>query len=199
MCYLFTYRQFAEALYLALLDDAFYIAMERSVVDGSAREAMLRYMDYSMVEAQTYGRLFIPDGHEHGVSIWSLPLPKEAAQEKNRQKERFLLSHMGEPSLATYSAIVDFMAEKAAKLVDEKAWYLSIVGLAPKLQGKGLGAGLIDTILHEADRMGAPSYLETFTPRNMAFYNRLGYETAAQIHEPVTDADYWLMVRQARG
>jgi hypothetical protein len=48
----FSLRVAAKALYEALTEDAFYITMEQSVTHGSAREAMIRYMDWSMVEAE---------------------------------------------------------------------------------------------------------------------------------------------------
>ena len=55
--YRFAYRDYAEALYDALAEDAFYRTMEQSVSDGDQRrEALLRYLDYSMREAKEYGR-----------------------------------------------------------------------------------------------------------------------------------------------
>ena len=54
MPYRFTYREIAEALQAAMRDDPFFSAMERSVSQdiNEAKEAMIRYMDYSMVEAR---------------------------------------------------------------------------------------------------------------------------------------------------
>ncbi len=59
MNYAFSYRLPAEALYLALIGDALYITLEKSVTVGSAREALLRYMDCSMIWAAHYGKLLI--------------------------------------------------------------------------------------------------------------------------------------------
>ena len=75
MEFTFKYRNHAEALYRALTDDAFYIAMENAVLkEESSKEAMLRYMDYSMREADLYGCLYIPPGRDYGTSVWSRPL-----------------------------------------------------------------------------------------------------------------------------
>lgn len=195
MSYNFRYRQFAQALYHALKEDPFYITMEASMDDDSAEEGMLRYLDYSIQEAATYGELFIPKGQEYGISVWSKPIEMKLAQKKNRQKKDFINRHMGRNSLATYSDIVRFMSEKSAFLISDRYWYLSIVGVLPDYQGKGLGIKLVDNILQHTDDAKIPTYLETFTPRNMTFYNRLGYQVLDSFSEPTTGAKYWLMSR----
>ena len=43
--YKFEYRDLAEALYLALADDAFYITLEQH---SAGREAMLRYLEQDL-------------------------------------------------------------------------------------------------------------------------------------------------------
>lgn len=199
MNYRFRYPEYAEALYQALADDAFYITMERSVGDAkSGKPAMLRYMDYSMVEAESYGELLLRGGHGLGASIWSRPLDQKAGRRKDEKKKDFLKTYMGQASLEKYRAIVEFMAEKAAPLTGDGFWYLSIVGILPAYQGQGLGNGLIRPILDKTDSLDAPTYLETFTPRNMKFYERLGFRSAGLVHEPTTDADYRLMIREPR-
>ena len=63
----------------------------------------------------------------------------------------------------------------------------------------GLGVGLLSSVLAEADEQGIPTYLETFTPRNESFYERLGYQVSARIKEPSIPATYALMLRPAGG
>lgn len=198
MHYNFKYRKLAEILYEALRDDAFYRTMEKSVDNGSSREAMIRYYDYSMVEAESYGELCIPDNNAYGVSVWARPLTKAIYAEKSERKNDFLRSHMGVGSLEAYNTIVCFMSGKSKPLIDERSWYLSIIGVLPKLQGQGLGLGLVENALNHADKRGIPTYLETFSPRNITFYNRLGYQALAVFHEPTTDAKYWIMARDVR-
>ena len=193
--YQFKYRHYAEALFRALRDDAFYITMKASVADGSSEAAMIRYMDYSIKEAEEYGDAFFPKDHDYGVSVWAKPLEQGRGKEKHEKKAAFLLEHMGKESLDTYDAIVDFMSRKADGLIDENAWYLSIIGVLPGFQGRGLGAGLVNGILEKTDQMQVPAYLETFTRRTVSFYNRIGFQVVDRFHEPTVDADYWLMVR----
>ena len=75
---------FAEVLYDALIEDAFYNTMEESVVHGSPKQAMLRYLDYSIFEAEKFGRLVIPNGSHYGISVWAKPLNGELEAEKNK-------------------------------------------------------------------------------------------------------------------
>ncbi len=154
-------------------------------------------MDYSIVEGKQYGELFFPESHDYGVSVWLKPLSKNLEHEKNKNKKRFLENYMGIESLETYNSIIDFMSGKSDPLVDERAWYLSIIGILPEFQGQGLGIGLVESILQKADEIGVSTYLETFTPRNLTFYNRLGYQAIECFHEPATDASYWIMVRNS--
>lgn len=191
--YRFEYRDLAEALYLALVDDAFYITLERH---SEGREAMLRYLDYSMIEAREYGELYIPDAHRHGVSIWSKPLDAQREAEMKQAKQQFLLNHMGEASERKYQDIVASMAERTDTQVDNRYWYLSIVGIKPDQQGKGLGPALVNSVLDQTDRLGVPTFLETFTPRNHSFYQRLGYRVAGTFDEPVTGGSYAVMTRE---
>lgn len=102
---------------------------------------------------------------------------------------------MGETSLNAYFTIVSFMSEQLDATLQD-AWYLSIAGIKPDYQGKGLGAGLLTEVLNETDRNGIATYLETFTPRNIRFYERMGYKTTKEVLEPLTGCSYWIMVRE---
>ena len=197
MNFKFTYRKYAEALYDALREDAFYITMEESVDKReSSKEAMLKYMEFSITEGKKYGELYIPHGHDYGVSIWAKPISRELEAKKNHEKKMFLLHEMGEKSLNTYKAIVEFMSLKAEPFIDKHFWYLSIVGILPEFQGQGFGPGLIQNVLKTTDALQVPTYLETFTPRNMPFYERFGYRETQFFYEPTTRSEYCLMVRE---
>jgi GNAT superfamily N-acetyltransferase len=103
---------------------------------------------------------------------------------------------MGTASATRYQGIADFMSRQSAALVDASAWYLSIVGVLPAWQNRGLGGALIAPVLEQADRAGVPTFLETFTPRNEPFYQRLGYRVAGTFFEPTIGAHYSLMLRE---
>lgn len=197
MAYEFAYREIAEALTSTLSEDPFYITVGKAVSEDpeKAREGMVRYMDYSMKEAKKYGELFIPDGKTYGASIWSRPVDGTVAKQISREKKGFLREHLGEESLQKYVEITGFMSEMAEGFIPGDCWYLSILGVAPEMRGKGLGEGLVRPVLDRLDKLKAPTFLETFVPRNKSFYERLGYWDAASFVEPVTGAEYWIMFR----
>ena len=84
----FKYKKFAETLYRALRNDAFYVTLEKSIKNyDSVKEAMLRYLDYSIIEGERYGELFIPENHAYGISIWAKPLNEALEKEKRQQSK----------------------------------------------------------------------------------------------------------------
>lgn len=196
--YQYTYVSNAQALYEALTEDAFYIAMEKAAADDgqNAKEAMTAYMDYSMIEAREFGELTLPEKEGIGAAIWSKPIEPERERLKAEKKKKFLYEYMGPRSLEVYARTVDSMSEMTARVASGDFWYLSIIGLAPEYQGRGLGKTLLDPVLQETDRLGIPTFLETFTPGNMTFYRRIGYETARTFFEPTANAEYSVMIRK---
>ena len=62
----------------------------------------------------------------------------------------------------------------------EAHWYLPMIGVDPKAQGQGLGAQLMRYSIARCDQDGALAYLETANPRNIALYERFGFEVTKQ-------------------
>lgn len=54
-------------------------------------------------------------------------------------------------------------------------FYLGILGVSPSVQGHGLGGVLLEPVLTACDRAGFPAHLESSNPRNLSFYERLGF------------------------
>ncbi|HWZ03014.1 MAG TPA: GNAT family N-acetyltransferase [Mucilaginibacter sp.] len=195
--YTFKYKEVAEALHDALIFDPFIITIAQQV-PGSASDkqlALTSYMDYSIIEAETYGRLFIPDDR-YGASIWAIPTGTLLESEKSTGKQAFIKYYLGHDALAVWLTITNFMHNQLHGVITDDTWYLSLVGVNPALQGQGLGAGLITPVLKETDGLAVATYLETFNPKNISFYKRLGYEIALEVAEPVTGATYWVLVRE---
>ena len=190
--YLYRHPHYAEALRQALFEDPFYICIE----SVAGRQALLKYLDYSIVEGQRYGESFIPQDDAYGVSVWSKPLPAAVALEQKKQKTDFLRMQLGDNYLSLYEEITEFMSTQSEPLIDQSAWYLSIIGVLPHFQNKGLGKDLVRQVLDRIDVLQVPSYLETFTPRNESFYQRLGYQVVERPFEPTLQATYAIMLRE---
>jgi GNAT superfamily N-acetyltransferase len=184
------------ALIDALHDDPFYQAITLdSVKDEERRQMLAHYFRYSMQEARRFGKLVFADDAKLGAALWLLPTSAADSLDARKNKNAFLLRKLGARGLENYRRIVDFMSPLAAKVVATNAWYLSIIGIAPQAQGQGVGARLLAQTLREADSIGARCYLETFEPRNVSFYQRLGFSAVASHLEPVTNSTYVIMQR----
>ena len=188
-----------DALIDALFDDPFYQSI---TVDFAAdlmrrKVALGRYLAYSMDEAARIGVCLVASGPAPGAAIWSMPASAAELRIESAAKSRFLATILGPCGYGNYHRIVEFMAPIAERLVPPEAWYLSIVGVAPAAQGRGVGADLLAPTLAQARDAQVPCYLETFTPRNLPFYERLGFRALAVPREPTTGSAYVLMRRDA--
>lgn len=141
------------------------------------------------------GRLTVWPDQAIGAAVWLLPAQAPIRDAEARAKDEFLAESLGVPGRDAYRGIVDFMKRRASAIV-ESAWYLSIVGVAPAAQGRGVGARLIEPTLVEADDVGVDCYLETFDRRNQRFYQRLGFSAVSSHSEPITGATYAIMLRR---
>ena len=63
----------------------------------------------------------------------------------------------------------------------EPHWYLPLVAADPIWIGQGLGALLMKHVLRRCDEEGIAAYLESSNPRNISFYQRLGFKITGRI------------------
>jgi GNAT superfamily N-acetyltransferase len=181
----------------ALEDDPFYRSICAPYYSDTVRRraVLAKYFDYSIQEGRELGRCIHLADEARGVAVWLLPQSPEVESQAAERKRTFLQATLNIEGCANYYRIIEFMSAKSATLVDEAAWYLSIVAVDPAAQGQGLGRKLLQPTIAEADRAGVTCYLETFGQRNLSFYQRLGFAPAARFTEPTTGAEYTVMVR----
>jgi GNAT superfamily N-acetyltransferase len=78
-------------------------------------------------------------------------------------------------------------------------YYVQVLGVHPREQGKGLARKLVSAVTSRADGEGVPTYLETTNPVNLRIYGKLGFEV---VTEHVVDRGYpsvWTMERAVGG
>ncbi len=68
--------------------------------------------------------------------------------------------------------------------------YLHLLAVHPVAQGRGVGGALVNDAL----KSGKPLYLETFTPENAAWYEKLGFKRRAEVVSP-TRPTFWTFQR----
>lgn len=182
----------------ALWDDPFYQAISVDFADrpGRRRMVLAEYFALSMDEGGRIGLCLHTGEAALGAAIWLLPGEPSRLRAESLRKQARLHEHLGPRGEANYHRIVGFMSPHADKAVPAGAWYLSILGVDPGRQGGGVGAALLAPTLAQASRLGADCYLETFTPRNLPFYQRLGFRPIGRHLEPVTGAEYAILYRE---
>jgi GNAT superfamily N-acetyltransferase len=75
-------------------------------------------------------------------------------------------------------------------------YYLSLLAVAPEMQGKGLGTALMQPILQVCDREGIPAYLETETESNVRYYTGKGFRVLQEIATSDGLSRVWTMLRE---
>src|ERR1700681_1875649 len=189
--------QASAALVESLIDDPFYWAITEGFGNDLAarKHALSRYFHYSLEEAGRTGRRVVAAEPRLGAAAWLLPRSPEVDAAESSAKAEHLTAALGSQGMENYYRMVGHMAPLAARVVPGDAWYLSIIGILPSAQGRGLGATLLEGTLAEASQANATCYLETFTPRNLRFYERLGFRRVAEHLEPTTSREYVVMRR----
>ena len=193
------FSQASAALVASLLYNPFYWAITDDFGANLAerKHALSCYFEYSLAEAQRTGRCVVAPDPALGAAAWLLPRTPDVDAAESRAKSAHLAAILGPRGNANYYRIVRYMAPLAAGVVPRGAWYLSIIGILPSAQGHGVGATLLADTLAEASNAHVSCYLETFTPRNLRFYERLGFRRVIEHIEPTTDKTYVVMRRDA--
>jgi GNAT superfamily N-acetyltransferase len=75
-------------------------------------------------------------------------------------------------------------------------WYLQGLGTDPPRQGEGLASAVLEPVLARCDETAMPSYLESTKERNVAFYERHGFEVVGVIDLPDGGPRLWAMWRE---
>ena len=97
---------------------------------------------------------------------WHEPWPSQL-----RNLPAYLRAFGGRLPLATW-----LLARVESRHPRQPHHYFAYVGVAPDLQGRGIGSTLMRPTLARCDHAGLPAYLEASTARSAALYRRLGFE-----------------------
>ena len=93
-------------------------------------------------------------------------------------------------------ALATIMAARGHAL-EEPHWTLQYLGVRPGRQGSGLGAAAAAPILSICDDEALPCGLVSTNPRNVSFYERLGFRVDAEVRTPDSQAVMRPMHRSA--
>lgn len=80
----------------------------------------------------------------------------------------------------------------------EPHWYLEALGAVPEARGTGVGGRVVQPVLDLCDDARLPAYLESSNPRNVSFYERLGFVRGEPLPVPRGCPPLLPMTRQPR-
>ena len=129
------------------------------------------------------------DGARTGAALWA---PPDRWRAPLREDVRLLrLANRRAPQLLRGMHRID------AAHPGEPHLYLSVLGVEPAAQGRGLGSRLLAPGLERCDREGIGAYLESSKEANIAFYGRHGFSVTGEVRFP-GGPPLWLMWRAPR-
>jgi ribosomal protein S18 acetylase RimI-like enzyme len=79
------------------------------------------------------------------------------------------------------AAVLHVLGQMGEAHPQEPHWYLPLIGTDPAQQGRGHGSALLRHALAIFDADQVPAYLEATSPRNVALYQRHGFEITGTI------------------
>jgi ribosomal protein S18 acetylase RimI-like enzyme len=185
-----------HALAQALIDDPFYRAVTVAAGDDEVRrlQMLARYCELAMAEGQAIGE--IQHAGTDGAAIWITTESSEAEVARHgAARNRALETLLGAAGYANYSRMCAAMAQHVPDHLAQ-AWYLSILGVRPEARGRRLAQRMLEITLNRADQIGVASFLETFNPLSIPFYERLGFKQEKRCVEEVAGQPYWIMSRR---
>jgi ribosomal protein S18 acetylase RimI-like enzyme len=138
------------------------------------------YLDAFPRFAKAFGGAGFAEGGAHvvgdfaGTALW-LPPGTEADGEALGELMRATASPQ------SVSDGMQVMQQMTSHHPREPHWYLPLIGIDPKHQGRGLGGALLAHAIGICDRDGMLAYLESSNPRNIPLYQRYGFEITGEI------------------
>lgn len=84
-------------------------------------------------------------------------------------------------SLATMKKIKGLMRVAESMRPLQPYWYILVVGVDPRYQGRNFGGRILGGIIEKAEGQGVRIYLECSNPRSLDFYGKHGFEVVQEI------------------
>jgi ribosomal protein S18 acetylase RimI-like enzyme len=171
------------------------------IPDEDRRERDLPRFFRVLIKSQLTSRqLYGVNDPLEGIAVWKLPNSPERKLGSIIRSEllwtmaRFLLSP-GSIQLIKARKILSGSGEMHKRYAPGPHYFLDILAVHPKSQGKGLASRLVRPMLERADRESLPTYTDTSTPENVTIYEHYGFEVKEHLESPETGLNFWALLR----
>lgn len=129
-------------------------------------------MEYSFDYCKMFGDVFLSDD-KNACALAVLPDKKRTSLKAILLDVKLALTCIGLPNLKKA-----MNREARIKSVHPAVpfYYLWFIGVRPEVQNTGIGSTLLAEVIAKSDSMERPIYLETSTLRNLAWYEKFGFQ-----------------------
>lgn len=182
----------AEVAARAFEDDPLTDWLRENDKDPLAMERQMFMSEYRM--SKRFDLIFT-DSMRQGVAVWKPPGVK--ATFSDRIIQAWMMIGTMKLSLRTLAKI-RFLLDIEKVHYKSPHYYLSLLAVAPEMQGKGLGTALMQPVLEICDRDGIPAYLETETESNVRYYSGKGFRVLQEIVTSDGLSRVWTMLREPK-
>lgn len=184
--------------HIRLLMDAFKEdPMFDTLFKGHKRHKQMKaFFRFVYIRNRLLNGVYLTDSKENPTYVGFVETPNNCKKETNRYKMRirfemfrlvFFIPLKSLQFLSKYDAIT------VKHRPNESHYYLTMVAVAPKYQGKGIGKTLINSIhnIVRVDANASSIYLDTENSRNVSYYESLGYDLVCE--EKISNVSIYCM------
>ena len=184
-----------------MLSRAFKDDLKEVFPDPEERRVKTPYVNelYLLYEFSN-SKAFITSPKLEGIAVWI-----HSNKWKKRPFWRILTSgaiwpamKIGIKALRKMQALDKYIARKHKELSPNKHWYLAVLAVDPRHQGKGYASKLLNEMLSNIDEEGLHCYVETEGEKNVSMYQHFGFEVVDEFVVPGTNDKLVAMLRKPK-
>jgi ribosomal protein S18 acetylase RimI-like enzyme len=168
-----------------------------AIPDAAERVRLLPDLYARMIRFGTLaGEVYVTAGTIEGVALWMPPNAKWSRENIEASGMHEIPTLIGNDAYQRYRDVVGREWQARERDVPTACWYLFLLGVEPRSQRHGLGSALMRPVLERADTEQIACYLETENQRNVAFYQKQGFDLIVNGEEAgTTGVRFWTFSR----
>jgi len=187
----------AKTLALAFMKDPLSKAV---FVEESTRfDYLLDYFRFRIHYGIKYGYVYASSDKFEGIAVW---IPSDKAHVSTWRGMLTgglrLYAKVGFSMVSKFDEVNHYTTSLRDSVIEPPYIQLSPIGVTPDEQGKGLGTKLILPMMKKLDDDNLKCFLETQEERNVAYYQRFGFEIAKETIIPGLNLQNWVMIREPK-
>jgi len=162
-------------------------------------DKLYKYFLFRINYGIVHGEVYAPSKNVEGVAVW-LPGNKAEISKINAMRVGGwkLYFQLGFGTVSRLEFVNHYSIGFRDNVIEQPYWYLAPIGVTPEHQGKGYARILLKAMLNRLGSEKMSCFLETQTEKNVAFYERYGFEVVEKGMIPGTTLTHYGMLRKCR-